>query len=104
MDVSCSALDTNRVEEREGPPVTSRFFYRAGFARVFTCGSPHRGRVSFLCSRKEKKPKESAPSWRPYPRIRGFGFPAPAQRVIPAAWASRQHPVGDPFGAHAQSL
>jgi len=38
------------------------------------------------------------------PRIRSFGFPALAQRVVPAAWASRQHPVGDPFGASAQSL
>ena|SRR3989344_5939355 len=101
MDVSCSALDTNRVEEREGPPVTSRFFYRAGFARVFTCGSPHRGRVSFLCSRKEKKPKESAPSWRDNPlRIASRACGRPTGPPCPGGRRARS--LARPFGRSAR--
>src|SRR3989344_7662458 len=68
-----------------------------------TCGSPHRGRVSFF-ARAKKETKESTPRMAPLSSAPQLWVPALSQRGILPRGPVAHIPVRDPFGALAQSL
>src|SRR3990172_11028793 len=78
---------------RERVGVRGNIICRAGFARVFTCGSPHRGRVSFSCPAKRKKPKRRPPGRIAAQTSRGF-FASQSCFARNQGAPSLAHPLG----------
>ena len=80
---SGSAILRSPLPLRERVRVRGNIICRAGFARVFTCGSPHRGRVS--CARAFPGPRPSGSLVAAQIRSRRICLMSGQKTILPGA-------------------